>query len=184
MSKTTKLTMKETKRAVDKFLNETSKPITFERDSISYEYQVGFYSAGRGIYSGVSKIRHLERFGEVENFRYYGFNINLVTNEVYIEGISGKPLRVNSTVYQNTFGYGHAFDAGVSNISYQDSKMFKAIGLKYGKRSPLEAINVGRGIERFISEAPIAEKFYKEIDGLIIPFTAAVAISKYVKQEG
>lgn len=183
MSKVNNLTRLEVKQSMSHFLEKVSKPVNVCSSAlVNYVYQVGFFSAGRGVYSGVSRIKSLEDTDD--KFKYYGFNINLINHDTYIQGISGKVLKNSSALYQIVFGYGGAFeDSENTNLSEEDFKMFKDIGLSYGVITDRESDNIGRGIARFIEDAPIAERVYKEFDGVILPFRVAREWSKYAREE-
>lgn len=183
MSKVNNLTRLEVKQSMSHFLEKVSKPVNVCSSAfVNYVYQVGFFSAGRGVYSGVSRIKSLEDADA--QFRYYGFNINLINHDTYIQGISGNVLKNSSTLYQTVFGYGGAFkDSENTNLSEEDFRMFKNIGLSYGVITERESNNIGRGIARFIEDAPIAERVYKEFDGVILPFKIAKEWSKYAREE-
>lgn len=183
MSKVNNLTRLEVKQSMSHFLEKVSKPVNVCSSAlVNYVYQVGFFSAGRGVYSGVSRIKSLEDTDD--KFKYYGFNINLINHDTYIQGISGKVLKNSSALYQIVFGYGGAFeDSENTNLSEEDFRMFKDIGLRYGVITDRESDNIGRGIARFIEDAPIAERVYKEFDGVILPFRVAREWSKYAREE-
>jgi len=146
-----RVTINDKKRAIDNFLGESDG------------YSLKFWSKERGLFSGFARYKQKSWDGKTSNI-YYGFVIDLINRDFFVEGVSGKRLKANATTLNKLFNYGKAFSGYFDDINI---KMFYNMGLAYGAYS-MEDRNIGRGIMRGIAKHPTFEKIFKELYNKIL----------------
>lgn len=144
------ITAKDKKLAIDKFLNS-------DCDYSSDTYSIKFYTKEKGLFSGFSRLYNEYENGKAK-YKYFGFVIDLVNRSFFVEGVSGKRLKMSVTTLNKLFDYGNAF----SNTDNIDLNMFYSMGICYGD-SYNEEENIGRGIYRGIQKHPNFEQVFKEL---------------------
>lgn len=140
------ITAKDKKVAIDKFLNS-------DCDYASDTYSIKFYTKEKGLFSGFSRL-----YKGNDKYKYFGFVIDLVNRSFFVEGVSGKRLKMSTTTLNKLFDYGNAF----SNTDNIDLNMFHSMGICYGNYYGEEE-NIGRGIYRGIQKHPNFEQVFKEL---------------------
>lgn len=140
------ITAKDKKLAIDKFLNNNC-------DYASDTYSIKFYTKEKGLFSGFSRL-----YKGNDKYKYFGFVIDLVNRSFFVEGVSGKRLKMSATTLNKLFDYGNAF----SNTDNINLNMFYSMGICYGNNYGEEE-NIGRGIYRGISKHSNFEQVFKEL---------------------
>lgn len=144
------ITAKDKKLAIDKFLSNNC-------DYASDTYNIKFYTKDKGLFSGFSRVKVSHEY-EDDKYKYFGFVIDLVNRSFFVEGVSGKRLKMSATTLNKLFDYGNAF----SNTDNIDLNMFHSMGICYGNNYGEEE-NIGRGIYRGISKHANFEQVFKEL---------------------
>lgn len=144
------ITAKDKKVAIDKFLNN-------DCDYTSDTYSIKFYTKEKGLFSGFSRVKVSHEY-EDDKYKYFGFVIDLVNGSFFVEGVSGKRLKMSATTLNKLFDYGNAF----SNTDNIDLNMFHSMGVCYGNNYGEEE-NIGRGIYRGINKHSNFEQVFKEL---------------------